>query len=93
MDFLKEQTDAMEEPLKFGQIVQGVVTRIDSENIYVRLGNYIRGNVKKEYVGQIKIDPNPKWWVRIPNSRPEWRSSGGPESKAPRIVRQEIRQD
>ena len=74
MDFLKEQTDAMEEPLKFGQIVQGVVTRIDSENIYVRLGNYIRGNVKKEYVGQIKIDPNPKWWVRIPNSRPEWRT-------------------
>jgi len=74
MDFLKERTDSMEEPLKFGQIVEGVVTRIDSENIYVRLGSYIRESVKKEYVGQIKIDPNPKWWVRIPNARPEWRT-------------------
>ena len=54
MDFLKEQTDAMEEPLKFGQIVEGVVTHIDSENIYVRLGNYIKGSVKKEYVGKSK---------------------------------------
>ena len=71
MDFLKERTDSMEKPLKFGQIVEGVVTRIDSENIYVRLGSYIKGSVKKEYVGQIKIDPNPKWWVRIPNARPE----------------------
>jgi penicillin-binding protein 1A len=74
MDFLKERNDAMEHPLKFGQIAQGVVTRIDSENIYVRLGSYIKGNVKKEYVGQIKIDPNPKWWVRIPNARPELRT-------------------
>ena len=74
MEFLKEQTDAMEEPLKFGQIVEGIVTQIDSENIYVRMGNYIRGSIKKEYVGQIKIDPNPKWWVRIPNVKPEWRT-------------------
>ncbi len=70
MDFLK----GMEEPLKFGQIVEGVVTNIDSENIYVRLGTYLKGNVKKEYVGQIKIDPNPKWWVRIPYMKPEWRT-------------------
>ncbi len=74
MEFLKERNDGMEEPLKFGQIVEGVITQIDSENIYVRMGSYIRGNVKKEYVGQIKIDPNPKWWVRIPNTKPEWRT-------------------
>ena len=74
MEFLKEQTDAMDEPLKFGQIVEGIVTQIDSENIYVRMGSYIRGSTKKEYVGQIKIDSNPKWWVRIPNVKPEWRT-------------------
>jgi penicillin-binding protein 1A len=74
MEYLKQQTDAMEEPLKFGQIVEGIVTQIDSENIYVRMGSYIRGGIKKEYVGQIKIDPSPKWWVRIPSVKPEWRT-------------------
>ncbi len=74
MQFLAKQTQAMEEPLKFGQIVEGVVTHIDSENIYVRMGSYIKGDTKREYVGQIRIDPNPKWWVRNPCFKPEWRT-------------------
>jgi penicillin-binding protein 1A len=73
-EFLSEQTKSMDEPLKFGQVVEGVVTHIDNENVYVRMGSYVRNGNKKEYVGQIKIDSNPKWWVRIPCSRAEMRS-------------------
>ncbi len=40
----------------------------------MRLGSYIQGDQKKEYLGQIKIDPNPKWWVRQPFIRPEMRT-------------------
>ncbi len=72
--FLAEQTKGMNEPLRFGQTVEGVVTHIDNENVYVRMGSYEKNGLKKEYVGQIKIDPNPKWWVRIPASRPEMRT-------------------
>jgi penicillin-binding protein 1A len=74
MDFLEEKTRSMEGPLRFGQVTDGVVTQIDSENIYVRLGSYVKGENKREYVGQIKIDPNPKWWVRQPFIRPEMRT-------------------
>lgn len=74
MEFLEEKTRAMEGPLRFGQIAEGVVTHIDNENVYVRMGSYVSGKSKKEYVGQIKIDPNPKWWVRSPFIRPEMRT-------------------
>lgn len=74
MDFLEEKTRSMEGPLRFGQVTDGVVTQIDSENVYVRMGSFVQGENKKEYVGQIKIDPNPKWWVRQPFIRPEMRT-------------------
>lgn len=74
MEFLEEKTRTMEGPLRFGQIAEGVVTHIDNENVYVRMGSYVSGKSKKEYVGQIKIDPNPKWWVRSPFIRPEMRT-------------------
>ena len=74
MEFLEEKTRTMEGPLRFGQIAEGVVTHIDNENVYVRMGSYVSGKNKKEYVGQIKIDPNPKWWVRSPFVRPEMRT-------------------
>jgi penicillin-binding protein 1A len=64
----------LEYPLKFGQITEGVVTRVDNENIYVRMGTYAKGGKKREYLGQIKIDPNPKWWVRTPFIRQELRT-------------------
>lgn len=74
MEFLEEKTRTMEGPLRFGQIAEGVVTHIDNENVYVRMGSYGSGKSKKEYVGQIKIDPSPKWWVRSPFIRPEMRT-------------------
>ena len=73
-EFLKAKMRNREAPLRFGQITEGVVTHIDNENIYVRMGSYINGETKKEYVGQIKIDPNPKWWVRTPFMRSEMRT-------------------
>ncbi len=74
MDFLEEKTRSMSGPLRFGQVTDGVITNIDSENIYVHMGGYVQGGTKREYVGQIKIDPNPKWWVRQPFIRPELRT-------------------
>jgi penicillin-binding protein 1A len=74
MEFLEEKTKSMERPLRFGDITEGVVTHIDNESISVRMGSYVNGEVKREYVGQIKIDPNPKWWVRQPFIRPELRT-------------------
>jgi penicillin-binding protein 1A len=74
MEFLEEKTRSMQQPLRFGDIADGVVTHIDNENIYVRMGSYVNGSAKKEYVGQIKIDPNPKWWVRQPFIRAEKRT-------------------
>ncbi|MBI5250546.1 MAG: transglycosylase domain-containing protein, partial [Desulfomonile tiedjei] len=59
MDFLEEKTRSMDAPLRFGQVTEGVVTHIDSENVYVRMGSHVQGETKREYVGQIKIDPNP----------------------------------
>ncbi|MGO9568132.1 MAG: penicillin-binding protein 1A [Desulfomonilaceae bacterium] len=74
MEFLEEKTRTREAPLRFGQITEGVVTHIDNENIYVRMGSCVSGKSKKEYVGQIKIDPSPKWWVRNPFLRSEMRT-------------------
>lgn len=83
MDFLEEKTRSMAEPLRFGQVTDGVVTHIDSENIYVRMGSYVLGETKREYVGQIKIDPNSKWWVRQPFIRPELRTRNFAASDLP----------
>jgi len=74
VEFLEQKTKEMDAPLTFGQLVEGVVTRIDEENIYVRMGSYVKDGSKRDYVGQIKIDPNPKWWVRTPFIRPEART-------------------
>lgn len=74
MDFLEEKTNSMTEPLHFGDIVEGVVTQIDNDYVYVRMGTYVKGDVKKEYVGRIKIDPYPNWWVRTPFVRAELRT-------------------
>jgi penicillin-binding protein 1A len=73
MEFLEQKTHSMKQPLRFGDLTEGVVTHIDNENIYVRMGSYVNGSTKKEYVGQIKIDPNPKWWVRQPFIKAEKR--------------------
>lgn len=64
----------LESPLRFGQVTDGVVTHVDSESIYVRMGTYTKIGRKKEYLGQIKIDSNPKWWVRNPFIRQELRT-------------------
>ncbi len=74
MEFLKDKTDEMKTPLRFGRITRGVITHVDNETIDVRMGSYVREGKKREYVGQIKIDPNPDWWVRIPFTRPELRT-------------------
>ncbi len=73
-EFLEDQTRNRQGPPRFGQITEAVVTHIDNENIYMRMGGYSGAKSKKEYVGQIKIDPNPKWWVRTPYIRPEMRT-------------------
>lgn len=70
-EFLDEKSNALEHPLRFGDITEGVITHIDNEHIYVRMGSYIKDGVRREYAGQINIDPSPKWWVRIPFLRPE----------------------
>lgn len=74
MDFLEEKTKSMEAPMKFGQVTEGVITHIDSENIYVRMGSFIKDGEKRDYIGQIKIENDPKWWVRQPFLRQELRT-------------------
>jgi penicillin-binding protein 1A len=83
MDFLEDKTRSMEEPLRFGQITDGVVTQIDDKNVYVRLGSYVKDGSKREYVGQIKIDPSHDWWVRKPFIRPELRMRNFSEGDLP----------
>ncbi|MDQ7783977.1 MAG: PBP1A family penicillin-binding protein [Desulfomonilaceae bacterium] len=74
MEFLQDKTESMKAPLRFGDVTDGVITHIDDESIDVRMGSYVRDGVKREYVGQIKIDPNSDWWVRTPFTRPELRT-------------------
>ncbi len=74
VDFLRQKSEAMERPIQFGDITEGVITQMDNENIYIRMGSYQNGSDKKDYVGFVKIDPNPKWWVRTPYLRPELRT-------------------
>lgn len=74
LEFLEEKSRNMEAPLRYGAITQGVVTHLDRDNVYVRLGSYHKNGVKKEYVGQIRIETDPKWWVRQPFIRAEQRT-------------------
>ena len=74
LEFLEEKSKNMEAPLNYGDITEGVITHLDRENIYVRLGTYQKDNTKKEYFGQIKIENDPKWWVRHPFIRAEQRT-------------------
>ncbi len=74
LEFLEEKSRNMDVPLKYGEITEGVITHLDHENVYVRLGTYEKNGVKKEYLGQIKVDPDPKWWVRQPFIRTELRT-------------------
>jgi penicillin-binding protein 1A len=74
MEFLEEKTKEREKPIVFGDVTEGVVTQIDDENVYVRMGSYINGDAKKEYVGRIKIDPAADWWVRKPCIRQDKRT-------------------
>ncbi|MFA6221150.1 MAG: PBP1A family penicillin-binding protein [Desulfomonilaceae bacterium] len=83
LEFLEEKSKNMQEPLKYGDITEGVVTHLDHENVYVRLGTYEKDGVKKEYFGQIKIDSDPKWWIRQPYIRPEQRTRNFAPGEAP----------
>lgn len=83
VDFLREKSQSMEEPLRFGQVTEGVITQIDSQHIYVRMGSYLKDGAKREYVGQIKIDSNKDWWVRKPFIRPDGRTRDFTEGDLP----------
>lgn len=83
VEFLQEKTREREEPLRFGDITDGVVTQIDDRHIYVAMGSYLKGDVKREYVGKILIDPSPSWWVRKPYIRPEMRTRNFNEGDLP----------
>ncbi len=74
MEFLKDKTDNMKAPLRFGEVTDGVITHIDNESIDVRMGSYVKDGKKREYVGQIKINPSLDWWVRTPFIRPDLRT-------------------
>jgi penicillin-binding protein 1A len=81
--FLEDQTRSRKEPLHYGDVTQGVVTHIDEENVYVHMGNYVKGKVNKEYVGKIRIDPEPSWWVRKPYVRSDMRTRNFAEGDLP----------
>ncbi|MCA1961507.1 MAG: hypothetical protein LDL33_12005, partial [Desulfomonile sp.] len=83
LEFLEQKSKGLTEPLRFGDITTGVITAIDDENIYVRMGTFANGNTKKDYVGRIKIDKNPKWWVRKPYIRPQMRTRNFAEGDLP----------
>ncbi len=83
MEFLEAKTRAMEAPLRFGDIVEGVITHLDDRYISVRMGSYIKGDVKREYVGRVEIDRNPKWWGRKPYIRPQMRARNFSEGDLP----------
>ena len=83
IELLEEKSRSMDQPPRFGQITEGVVTQIDGQQIYVRMGTYLKDGTKREYVGQIKIDPSPDWWVRKPFIRPEGRTRNFSEGELP----------
>lgn len=73
-EYLKDKTEQLKEPLRFGQVTDGVVTNIDNESVYVHMGSYVHDGEKRDFVGQIRIDPSDDWWVRTPFIRPEMRT-------------------
>jgi penicillin-binding protein 1A len=73
-DFLEQKAQDMKGPPRFGQVVEGVITHIDDSFVYVRMGRFKSGGATKDYVGRIKIEPDPKWWVRKPHLRPDLRT-------------------
>ncbi len=81
--FLNEQSLAMEEPLRFGDVVEGVVTHIDESAVYVHMGRYTKDGAQRDYVGKIPIDPDPQWWVRRPYVRAELRTRNFAEGDLP----------
>lgn len=83
MEFLEKKTKERTEQLKFGDEVEGVITHIDAQSVYVRMGSYIHGEFKKEYVGRIRIDPNSNWWVRKPYVRTDLRTRNFAEGDLP----------
>ncbi|MEW6347436.1 MAG: PBP1A family penicillin-binding protein [Thermodesulfobacteriota bacterium] len=82
-EFLERKSHEIHEPLKFGDVVEGVITHIDESYLYVRMGRYVSESGKKDYVGRITIDHNPKWWVRKPHIRPEFRTRNFAEGDLP----------
>ncbi len=83
VEFLTEKTKAMNEPLRFGDVTEGVVTGVDNRYVYVRMGSYITDETKKEYVGRIPIDPETDWWVRRPYVRADVRTVNFAEGDLP----------
>jgi penicillin-binding protein 1A len=83
MDFLQEKTESRTEPIRFGDVVEGVVTHIDDDHIYVRMGGFVQDGVKREYTGKIKIDKSRDWWVRKPYLRAEMRTRNFAEGELP----------
>jgi len=83
LEFLEQKSEELTQPLRFGDMTTGVITAIDDENIYVRMGTFKNGNTKKDYVGRIRIDKNPKWWVRRPYIRPQMRTRNFAEGDLP----------
>jgi penicillin-binding protein 1A len=83
MEFLEKKTKEMKKPLRFGDITKGVITDIDDFNIYVRMGSYVNGDTKREYVGKIRVDPSPGWWIRRPYVRPDMRTRNFAEGDLP----------
>ncbi len=82
-EFLERKSQEMHEPLKFGEVVEGVITHIDDTYVYVRMGRFTSEGVKRDYAGRITIDPNQKWWVRRPHIRPEFRTRNFADGELP----------
>jgi len=83
MEFLEKKTRERDAPLLFGEITEGVITDIDEGHVYVRMGSYLKGGNKREYVGKIKIEPDSNWWARRPFIRPELRTRNFAEGHLP----------
>ncbi len=82
-EFLAEKSRSETDPPRFGQVVEGVVTHIDDSFLYVRMGRFQYGSTTRDCVGRIKIDPDPKWWVRKPHIRPDLRTRNFAEGDLP----------
>ncbi len=82
-EWLRGNSPALAGDLKAGQTVEGVITNIDRENIQVSIGYVGEEGSRKAVIGKIKIDPDPKWWVRKPFLHPEMLSRKFAEGDIP----------